>query len=866
MNRILKSILPALFICLVPEMEAQDEDSLVAYYTRIDSGEEFEKTARVGVYPDIIIRVAPGLEVVFWRGTSYLPVLRSGGKEWPFEEVVPRSGDGSEKMPDRLNRYSYVRIIEDLPERVVIHWRYVPDFGDPSFTGVVDEYFTFRPDLTVKRTIRKGTATIDEWNDPSNQITQELKLGFRGISVLRTMHPSTGNAQPGPSRIGNSSPRLGESVCAGFQFNEGDGNTTVELSRMYYSCVKGHKTLWKEGISGTCLQFDGYYSAVEVPGYFTQDVQDQIRVEGWVALGAYPFGWAPVVHQSTWDQKGFYLGINERGVPGFHLAAGGKWHVVMSDSVLGLFRWYYLAGTLDGEGNINLYLNGEKVASIRAAPGPVDLSNSELMVGLNREKFPAGPGRHRIGKYPSLFGVDGLIDEVKVSTTAREQAEIRETYHTLKGPKLTLSVADIEPRQWPRMSDEQDDAGFGARYTRLAYYETWDNMWRVSDHPDVVVEFDKLPCRIISWRGLSNGPVLVTENNLWVGDQSSENYKELDAEGEAEGCCEHMSDKQCRHAHIRIIENTPARVVLHYRYGMVDSRYIFPDINPETGWGDWADEIWTIYPDGIAVRHLERGMIWGDSWVETMFFSAPGQRPEDVVELEAFTVVGEEGRADTLSWRDGSPDGVVEDVIISMVNTKSAYRAFNIYPEGSAVEIFGGHHPDSHFHWWNHWPVSQITSDGRSARHADRAAHSSLVWGIPEKEFLIYGLTDKPAAALVPLASSWNNPPQIRKLQGARSGGYRQERRAYTLYRESDHIGFSLAGRRTSPVLNPCFVIRNWDLSLGAEVTINGKPVPEGGEYRQGMIRDTDGSRTLVIWMNLNETNDISITIQPKKT
>lgn len=31
------------------------------------------------------------------------------------------------------------------------------------------------------------------------------------------------------------------------------------------------------------------------------------------------------------------------------------------------------------------------------------------------------------------------------------------------------------------------------------------------------------------------------------------------------------------------------------------------------------------------------------------------------------------------------------------------------------------------FPWWNHWPASQITSDGRSAHAADRLAHSSLI-------------------------------------------------------------------------------------------------------------------------------------------
>ena len=34
---------------------------------------------------------------------------------------------------------------------------------------------------------------------------------------------------------------------------------------------------------------------------------------------------------------------------------------------------------------------------------------------------------------------------------------------------------------------------FGAFYTRLKYYEVWDNLWRFGPYPDVVVGFDR--CR-----------------------------------------------------------------------------------------------------------------------------------------------------------------------------------------------------------------------------------------------------------------------------------------------------------------------------------------------------------------------------------
>jgi hypothetical protein len=247
-----------------------------------------------------------------------------------------------------------------------------------------------------------------------------------------------------------------------------------------------------------------------------------------------------------------------------------------------------------------------------------------------------------------------------------------------------------------------------------------------------------------------------------------------------------------------------------------------------------------------------------------MFFSAPGQRPEDVVEAEAFTVVGKKGKAETWSWQQEPPDGIFEDIQVSMVNTRSEYRSYNIYPSGSAVEVFGGHGRGSMFHWWNHWPVSQITSDGRGAWHSDRAAHSSLVWGIPSEPFLMYGFTDKPAEELLPLALSWNHAPDIRNLSGASGGAYHKNERAYSLARKENVIRFSLGGSRSGPVLNPCFVIRNWEGNIPAKVRINGQDISDGPNCRQGIIFDTDGTRSLVLWIEAVYEEKIQIEISKK--
>ena len=65
-----------------------------------------------------------------------------------------------------------------------------------------------------------------------------------------------------------------------------------------------------------------------------------------------------------------------------------------------------------------------------------------------------------------------------------------------------------------------------------------------------------------------------------------------------------MSDKHNRYSHVRVIENHNARVVVHWRYALTDLFYTISSPDPMTGWGDWVDEYYYIYPDGVAVRHF----------------------------------------------------------------------------------------------------------------------------------------------------------------------------------------------------------------------------------------------------------------------
>jgi len=52
-------------------------ENFYAYYTKIDSGEKFDKYSRAGKYADIVVNLSQG-KLVFHRSSSYLPYWQTG--------------------------------------------------------------------------------------------------------------------------------------------------------------------------------------------------------------------------------------------------------------------------------------------------------------------------------------------------------------------------------------------------------------------------------------------------------------------------------------------------------------------------------------------------------------------------------------------------------------------------------------------------------------------------------------------------------------------------------------------------------------------------------------------------------------------
>ncbi len=654
--------------------------------------------------------------------------------------------------------------------------------------------------------------------------------------------------------------------------------SSVELQGKYYKIV--------DGVKNKAVLLDGYTAFVQVEVDEVPRTTGDFSVEAWVALGAYPKHWCPIVdHQRAVEDgyfNGFFFGLDANGRLLLKVATEGKYEQVVSKEHLPLREWKHLAGVHE-DGVLKVYINGELAGTTKLTQPFKPMDEEEyfsdtLLIGKSRMKHrPYGTIRPE-GTMEVNTHLDGIIDEVKLYHDALSSSDISKAYKAAKPsakPQLPVRKLPIGP---------PSSGKFGVIPTTLKYYPSWDAPWHVGDNADLVVLFDQTPCRFILWRGTSYIPHWVTENGIWYNNGFNEGWNER-------GSCEPMSDKRTLYSRVQIVENNDARVVVMWRYGLIDNWGTFAFQDPTTGWGDWVEETFTIYPDMVGVRS---DTIYSNApraeheWQESMMVLSPGQRPEDILEYGALSVANIDGDEHTYSWEHAPPPLWPKDpknISLQLVNTKSKYRPFSIVrpqditedkiPHGKpqSMDIYAGEirREFSVFPWWNHWPVAPRPTDGRWCMHDDRAAHASLAhwfWGEYQMtdnsatKIHLHGMTDKSVTELIPLSKSWSYPATLSVKKGdVLSHGYDPRDMAFhlTAKKPGESMTFEINGSAKSPVVNPGMVIKGYG-DREFEIKIDGKEAEYGEHYRSGH-RLAFGEDDLILWLKIESEKKVTVTI-----
>ncbi|MEF8811058.1 MAG: hypothetical protein V5A47_09065, partial [Bacteroidales bacterium] len=470
-----------------------------------------------------------------------------------------------------------------------------------------------------------------------------------------------------------------------------------------------------------------------------------------------------------------------------------------------------------------------------------------------------------VGQY---YGLNGIIDEIKVYDTALEPEQARGNFTAFE-----MKDPDIQPHKLPDI--EEHPGRFGAFYTKLKYYDGWDNLWPVDQDPDIVVTFDKLPVKVMFWRGIRYGTSWVSENNNWMTDQSVEAWGV--GEEDNEGCFEHMQDRHCRFSHVRIIENNDARVVVHWRYAPVSAYNNTWRVDPKTGWECWIDEYHYIYPDAVGIRKVswKKGSLkFPRQFQESLPLLHPGQMGSDLLHKDYVHVADYNGNKGPVSYVENPREQDTEfarDYTVQQYNFKSENKPFICFEPGNRMNVRWNNIEDYNDHTGcNHFPVGQARCDGRTSTTSDRPSHcGSFPISYPvlhekgDRYYWngLYGINDMDVEGLVELGRSWAYAPDI-EVRGNNflSEGYDKSERCYRIKNTSgqpEKIQLTLNASKDNPMVNPAFYLENWSVE-DAKVLMNGKEI---NDYRIGIKHELEGD-DLILFLFHKSFEPTTITIK----
>jgi hypothetical protein len=666
-----------------------------------------------------------------------------------------------------------------------------------------------------------------------------------------------------------------EELLAWWSFDQVQNGKTTERAAMTEDAIGGNFSP-TAGVVGQALLFDGFTTEIIRPAASVPRLPDNFTLEAWVALGAYPWNWCPLIEQCSATNAGYSLAIGPRGQLRLGLASSGQWRECGSkDFALPLRQWTQVSATFERGKGLTVFVNGESAGHTYVNGTITPAPDSDLRIGVIPNPVKPSNIHREHGTLPGWFSLDGIVDELKIHALALNPTEVQAAYAVVR----PAAEPDLPLRKMP--SGPPGPGRFGAYYSQLKYYPAWDALWRVGPDPDVLVRFDESAARVVFWRGTRYSPAWVSENELWMADQSVEAWGE--GKDDKEGCFEHMQDPHCLYSHVRIIENTDARVVVHWRYAPVSSRNHLWRVDPKTGFACWVDEYYTIYPDAVGVRKVtwQRGTLGEPrQFQESLPFTQPGQYSSNVVQRNFCTVANLKGATATMSFLakpEKQKANLPPDLTMQIYHFKAQNSPFIIYEPGNQMEDVNDRNekelarPGA----CNHWPVGQLPCDGRTSQAPDQPTH---FLGFPisyppihtndTREWWngLYGMTTKPIGDLVELARSWSQAPElVLRDNGFHSASFDRGERAYLVTRANpegtEALSFEIRASTNSPLVNLALVIRNWGLA-GATLKIDGQPVSRGQQFRSGHRHDLEGS-TLLVWIQREATSPITVQLTP---
>ena len=414
----------------------------------------------------------------------------------------------------------------------------------------------------------------------------------------------------------------------------------------------------------------------------------------------------------------------------------------------------------------------------------------------------------------------------------------------------------------------------------------------------VEVSFDLVPTKMRF--SLPCYPCMVTENNIHFSNGWTETYDPA-----ASSSCEVLWDRDSRYARMWIESQNSARIVVRVRAALCDpDGYIahsnIPSGSPY-GKGDWTDEWYYIYPDGMHTRHVRiyTGLACQSLTVtdqtfqdvppvreippnvvhefqEDFVFGLDGHLPEDDIEQVPITLIKPDGCYETFSYKPYPKDfGEFNNANIKVVNLKSDYKPFTIsIPYGLENETYPPEGELNHtFQTWLRGPGQGYST---SLGHTLNWWHFRRTENILEQVYLS-GMSNStsPNEELAELERSWITFPRL-LMDGLDNPytqmTYSQAQRAYIVPGDQRvaklefRLGFEDEDDQDPiPVslVNPAFVVKNWGRSR-VKVRVDGRTMEPDKDVRVGYEITSTGT-DMILWLNMKSDKSVKYVLTREK-
>jgi hypothetical protein len=262
--------------------------------------------------------------------------------------------------------------------------------------GVDEEYVTFDEELASTATgVGGATAQLDAVGSG----------GYGGSGNSATTATSTG-----------TSVKVGAGVSTSGTTSSTSGTTSSTSGTTSSNSVTSTAASGGTGGGGCnnrALSFDGNSSSVFVNDTVALDSFGPLTVEAWIRPGPGVVSDEKhiLAHHNHGNTEGYLLLIRNQAV-GFRYYGGGQTGEAKDAAPQGFVPgdWYHVAGTFDAiTKTVHVFIDGQHRGQTTMVASASDDCNCVVTIGSNQGADPD-------------FGFDGLIDEVRVSSTARYTA------------------------------------------------------------------------------------------------------------------------------------------------------------------------------------------------------------------------------------------------------------------------------------------------------------------------------------------------------------------------------------------------------------------------------------------------------------